>query len=90
MLGVVHGPDRGLETVIRASLSDMTDSTQWYWDLGKGRAVPEDERGPSDDVLGPYPSRAAAENWRATVEARNEAWDDADEKWDDPGGERES
>jgi hypothetical protein len=53
----------------------------WYWDLRAGRAVPAAERGPSDHVLGPYPTKAEAEDWRRTVEARNEAWDDDDERW---------
>jgi hypothetical protein len=55
--------------------------TQWYWDLRRAVAVTADERGPGDQVLGPYPSRAAAENWKVTSEARHDAWDDADEKW---------
>jgi hypothetical protein len=29
-------------------------------------------------MLGPYPTRADAENWKARVEARNDQWDDAD------------
>ena len=56
--------------------------TEWYWDLRRGRAVPAAERGPGDHVLGPYPTKGEAENWRATVESRNEAWDTDDEAWD--------
>ena len=41
------------------------------------------------DVLGPYPTREAAEGWRDTVEARNEAWKDEDERWEDKGREEE-
>lgn len=63
----------------------MTSSTEWYWDLTKQQAVRADERGPGDEVLGPYPTREAAENWRDTVEQRNESWDDADEEWADWG-----
>jgi len=55
--------------------------TEWYWDLGKGVAVPADRRGPADQLLGPYATRGEAENWKATVESRNESWDDADEEW---------
>jgi hypothetical protein len=32
-------------------------------------------------MLGPYGTKGEAENWKATVEARNDAWDDADEEW---------
>ena len=44
--------------------------------------VPASQRGPGDHMLGPYPSRAEAMNWKAKVEQRNEGWDDADEQWD--------
>ena len=61
----------------------MSDpSTEWYFDLKRGVAVPAHERGRADDLLGPYPSKGAAENWRNTVESRNEAWDADDERWE--------
>jgi hypothetical protein len=65
-------PMRGVE------LESMSDQ-QWYWCLERGVAVTEDDPCPPDRRLGPYPTRAAAENWKQTVEARNEAWD-ADDK----------
>jgi hypothetical protein len=55
--------------------------TEWYWDLERGRAVPADERGHADHMLGPYRTKAEAENWKATVASRNEAWDEQDEEW---------
>lgn len=64
----------------------------WYWDLEQHRAVPAEERGPSDHMLGPYATKVEAENWKARVETRNEAWDDEDERWDswgdEPGSDR--
>lgn len=60
---------------------------EWYWDIESNRAVPASERGSDRRTLGPYPSREAAENWRETVEARNEEWNDADEEWENPGEE---
>jgi hypothetical protein len=33
-------------------------------------------------MLGPYPSKAAAENWRQTVKSRNDQWDAEDERWE--------
>ena len=61
----------------------MTDGDEsWYFDLRRGIAVPASERGPGDDVLGPYPSRAEALNWRSRVEQRNEQWEEADEAWE--------
>jgi hypothetical protein len=55
---------------------------QWWWSLTEGRAVTREERGRDDEVLGPYPSREAAEGWRDRVETRNEAWDEADREWE--------
>ena len=61
----------------------MTDGDEsWYFDLRRGIAVPASERGPGGDVLGPYPSRAEALNWRSRVEQRNEQWEEADEAWE--------
>jgi hypothetical protein len=56
--------------------------TEWYWDLDRGCAFPAAERGPAERMLGPYPSRHEAENWKAKVDARNESWDDADKDWE--------
>lgn len=64
----------------------MSGSTEWYWDLERSVAVPADERGNADHMLGPYPTKGEAENWRQTVENRNDAWDDADEDWESRGG----
>jgi hypothetical protein len=63
------------------------DRAEWYWDLRREVAVPADQRGPADDMLGPYPTRAEAENWKAKVAERNEAWDDADEDWNTRGSD---
>ena len=63
--------------------------TEWYWDLDKGVAGPAEERGPGDHMMGPYPTRGEAENWKSKVEARNEAWDDADEEWEAAGLDEE-
>lgn len=65
----------------------MTASEQWGWDLHQGQAVRWDQRGPGEDVLGPYPSKEAAEHWREQVEQRNERWDGDDDAWNDDGGD---
>jgi hypothetical protein len=59
----------------------MGEREQWYWDLDRKMAVPASERGRGDQTMGPYESKAEAENWQRKVEARNESWDDADEDW---------
>lgn len=63
-------------------MSNEHDSEQWWWDLEAGRAVRGDERGPDRRVLGPYPSRQAAEAWRDRHEAREDAWEEEDERWE--------
>lgn len=67
-------------------MADPND-TEWYWDLKRGRAVRADERGPADDLLGPYRTKGEAENWKSTVEARNQSWDEDDEEWSSWGDE---
>jgi hypothetical protein len=63
----------------------MSADTQWYFDLHQNKAVPAAERGAGDHVLGPYPSRHEAENWKAKVEERNEGWDEDDDAWERAG-----
>lgn len=62
----------------------MSDAptTKWYWDLKKQQAVTAEQRGPGDQTMGPYDTRGEAENWKAKVESRNDAWDDADDRWE--------
>ena len=76
-------PDRCVrEAGGMAQHPDDRADTHWYWDLRAGKAVPAPERGAADHLLGPYPTREAAEHWRERVESRNEAWDEADEAWE--------
>lgn len=63
-------------------MSDSANGSSWYWSLTHNKAVPESDRGPDEDVLGPYPSKQAAENWKAQVEERNSEWEADDEEWD--------
>ena len=63
----------------------MSESTEWYWDLQRGIAVPADERGNADHMLGPYPTKGEAENWKQTVEDRNDAWEADDDEWEARG-----
>ena len=59
----------------------MSEPEQWYWDLSRKRAVNAAERGLGANTLGPYGSKAEAENWQSLVEERNDSWDDDDEEW---------
>lgn len=66
----------------------MTETTGWYWDLEREMAVPAEERGPGDHMLGPYRTKGEAENWKQRAEERNDAWDADDEEWNSWGEER--
>jgi hypothetical protein len=74
-----------------AEQSGGEETTEWYWDLERHRAVPAAERGPGDHMLGPYRTKGEAENWKATSERRNQSWDDDDREWRDApwGDERD-
>ena len=64
----------------------MTEE-QWYWNLKQGRAVQASQRGPADDLMGPYDSKEEAERWRERFDARNEQWEQADREWEGDEGE---
>lgn len=70
------GHDRGHDGVVKE---------EWYWDLNHHRAVRADQRGPADHVLGPYATKGEAENWKARVEERNDAWEEQDQEWESWG-----
>ena len=65
----------------------MSEPEQWYWDLSKKRAVRAAERGLGTDTLGPYSSKAEAENWQSLVEERNDSWNHDDEEWASSDGD---
>lgn len=59
----------------------MTEE-RWWFDLKAGRAVRDDDRGPATDLLGPYPTQAAAENWKQAHDSREDEWERDDEAWE--------
>ena len=56
-------------------------TTEWYWCLTHERPETAENRDDPDNTLGPYPTEAAARDWKATNEARDEAWKEEDERW---------
>lgn len=60
-----------------------TSQHDWYWDLNRKIAVRADNRGAYDHTLGPYDSKAEAENWKATSQRRNDIWAADDDEWND-------
>lgn len=59
----------------------MTEQEQWWWCLRHGRAEPGDPSCKASSRLGPYASEEEARAYAERVEARNEAWEDEDERW---------
>lgn len=61
-----------------------------FWWCQRHERVEEDgQQCGAGRVLGPYPSREAAREHTALAEARTEAWDEADRRWDEWGDEDE-
>ncbi len=54
----------------------------WYWCLDHNAVEPEASSCAPGRRLGPFPSRAAAANWKETFEARNKAQDREDAEWE--------
>lgn len=63
----------------------MSNESEWYWDLERKIVVPASQRGAFDHVLGPYSSKAEAENWKSIAEERNEDWEEDDQAWEHAG-----
>jgi hypothetical protein len=58
------------------------EQERWFWCLRHNQP----ERGvwcPADERLGPYESADEAARWQERVEARNEAWEEQDRRWND-------
>jgi hypothetical protein len=61
----------------------MTDAPQFYYNVTTGKVEELAKKGQSKDLLGPYPTREAAEAALATAKAKTEAWDQDDKRWKD-------
>ena len=57
------------------------DDDGWYWCVHHGRVEQGATGCPPGERMGPYPTEAAARDWRRQVEARNDAWDADDRAW---------
>ena len=58
------------------------DGGEWYWCMRHQDVEPADKGCPPDQRMGPYSSPGEARRWREKVEARNEAWDEDDKRWE--------
>ena len=58
-----------------------TDEKHSSGSTRKTKQVEQGRQSHYTDLMGPYASRAEAEQALGTAAARNEAWDEADEEW---------
>ena len=61
-------------------MADDSAPEQWFYCLRHKRAESADRCG-SELLMGPYPSRDAAEKYAETAQAREDAWEAEDERW---------
>ncbi|MFC7374548.1 SPOR domain-containing protein [Brachybacterium sp. GCM10030267] len=66
----------------------MTEGTEFYYNLTTGN-VEEGRQSPGTELMGPYSTRAEAEKALKIAAARNEAWQEEDQEWEDYGGSAE-
>ena len=58
-----------------------TEESQQFWFNTRTKAVEQGRQSHYSDLMGPYASRAEAEQALGTAAARNDAWDDQDDRW---------
>ncbi len=62
----------------------MSDGAEQYWyNLSTGQVEATTHKGQGMDVMGPYPTRVAAQQALESARARTEAWDEEDRRWED-------
>ena len=59
----------------------MSTDEQQFWFNTKTKQVEQGRQSHYSDLMGPYPTREQAQQALDTAAARNEAWDDEDERW---------
>jgi len=58
-------------------------TTSWFYNTRTGAVEEQEARSQSKDLLGPYPTRAAAEQALSTAAQRTEDWDAKERAWRD-------
>ena len=59
----------------------MTEAPQFFFNVRTGKVEELATKGQSKDLLGPYPTREAAEAALATARQKTEAWDEEDRRY---------
>ena len=58
-----------------------TDEQAQFWFNTRTKRVEQGRQSHYTDLMGPYATQAEAEQALHTAAARNESWDDEDERW---------
>ncbi len=64
----------------RVAYPRSMDGHFWY-NIRTGAVETDVDRSRMEDLMGPYPTREAAQDALAAAKARTEAWDDEDRRW---------
>ncbi|MGE9807151.1 MULTISPECIES: methionine aminopeptidase [unclassified Janibacter] len=54
----------------------------FWFNINTGQVETDDNKGPSENLMGPYESEADARNAIATAAEKTEQWDDEDRAWE--------
>jgi hypothetical protein len=54
----------------------------WY-NVNTGKVETEEDRGPGEDLMGPYATEAEASRALETAREKTERWDEQDKAWDE-------
>ena len=57
------------------------EQPQFWFNVRTGRVETVFDKSQSKDLLGPYPTEAAAEHALQTARERTEKWDEEDRRW---------
>ena len=63
----------------------MPIMSEFYYNVSTGQVEELEQKGQSKDLLGPYPTRAAAAAALETARRRTEQWDEEDRRWNEEG-----
>ncbi|NYD58554.1 hypothetical protein BKA08_002792 [Nocardioides marinisabuli] len=66
-------------------MSEGGNPDQYWFCVKHHRVETVDDLCPGKHRMGPYDSREAAANALEIAQARNEEWDEEDERWDEAG-----
>jgi hypothetical protein len=58
---------------------------RYWYNVRTGQVQSDDERGPGEDVMGPYDTREEAAHALRTAREKTEKWDAEDREWRNRG-----